>query len=135
VTRVLLIDDTPQIAELLTFGLRDLGYQVVPSGYAIDIEELAARHQVAAVVLDCAVYDSSESLFDSLRQDERHHTLPVVIITDTPEEAVTSLRARRAQHVLLVPKPFTAGQVATALSQLLDKDDAGEGDGADGPGA
>jgi len=43
-----------------------------------------------------------------------------VIITDTPDEAVASLRARQAQRVLLVPKPFTAGQVATALGQLLD---------------
>ena len=118
--RVLLIDDTPQIAELLTFGLRDLGYEVIPSGYAIDVEHLAARYEVAAVVLDCAVYDSSESLFDTLREDERHRALPVVIITDTPDEAVASLRARQAQRVLLVPKPFTAGQVATALGQLLD---------------
>lgn len=120
--RVLLIDDTPQIAELLTFGLRDLGYEVIPSGYSIDVEHLAAQYQVAAVVLDCAVYDSSESLFDTLRQDARHEALPVVIITDTPDEAVASLRARQAQHVLLVPKPFTAGQVATALSQLLNTD-------------
>jgi DNA-binding response OmpR family regulator len=117
---VLLIDDTPQIAELLTFGLRDLGYEVIPSGYAIDVEQLAARYEVAAVVLDCAVYDSSESLFDTLREDERHRDLPVVIITDTPDEAVASLRARQARRVLLVPKPFTAGQVATALGQLLD---------------
>jgi DNA-binding response OmpR family regulator len=120
VKRVLLIDDTPQIAELLTFGLRDLGYEVIPSAYSIDVEHLAARYQVAAVVLDCAVYDSSESLFDTLRGDARHQALPIVIITDTPDEAVASLRARQAQHVLLVPKPFTAGQVATALGQLLD---------------
>ena len=118
--RLLLIDDTPQIAELLTFGLRDQGYDVAASGYTIDIENLAARLQVAAVILDCSVYDSSESLFDTLRGDERHKTLPVVIITDTLDEAVASLRARRAEHVLLVPKPFTTGQVANALSQLLE---------------
>jgi DNA-binding response OmpR family regulator len=123
VLRVLLVDDTPQIAELLTFGLRDRGYEVINSGYVFDIENLAADRQVHAVVLDCSVYDASESLFDTLRGDSRHEELPVVIVTDTPDEAVASLRARHAQHVLLVPKPFTAGQVANALDQLLGADD------------
>jgi DNA-binding response OmpR family regulator len=123
VRRVLLIDDTPQIAELLTFGLRDQGYDVVTSSYSIDIESLAAAHGVEAVVLDCSVYDASESLFDTLRGDPRHAGLPVVIITDTPDEAVASLRARKAQGVLLVPKPFTASQVANALDQLLTPDE------------
>jgi DNA-binding response OmpR family regulator len=118
--RVLLIDDTPQIAELLTFSLRDHGYDVTSAGYSTEIEDLAADRQADAVILDCSVYDTSESLFDMLRQDERHQDLPVVIITDTPEEAVSSLRARRAKRVLLVPKPFTAGQVANALEQLLE---------------
>ena len=34
--RILLIDDTPQIAELLTFALRDHGYEVVATGYTDD---------------------------------------------------------------------------------------------------
>jgi two-component system phosphate regulon response regulator PhoB len=121
--RVLLIDDTPQIAELLTFALRDRGYDVVTSDFAIDVDRLAAEHRVEAVVLDCSVYDASESLFDTLRQDERHVALPVVIITDTLDDAVASLRARKAQRVLLVPKPFTGGQVAHALDQLLEPDE------------
>jgi DNA-binding response OmpR family regulator len=86
VLRVLLVDDTPQIAELLTFGLRDRGYEVINSGYVFDIENLAADRQVHAVVLDCSVYDASESLFDTLRGDSRHEELPVVIVTDTPDE-------------------------------------------------
>ena len=45
--------------------------------------------------------------------------LPVVIISDTPDTADASLRARKAQQVLLIPKPFTGSQVARALDQLL----------------
>ena len=40
-------------------------------------------------------------------------------LTNTPELAETSLRSRKAQRVLLVPKPFTGSQVAHALDQLL----------------
>jgi DNA-binding response OmpR family regulator len=117
--RVLLIDDTPEIAELLTFSLRDHGYEVFASGFDDSVNELVLEQRADALVLDCSVFNMSESLFDTIRQHPDHTELPVVIISDTPEEAVASLRSRNARGVLLVPKPFTGAQVATALDQLL----------------
>ena len=117
--RILLVDDTPEIAELLTFALRDRGFDVVASGFTDSINELAEGERADAVVLDCSVYNMSESLFDLLRQQPRHAQLPIVIVSDTPELADASLRNRDAQHVLLIPKPFSGSQVARALEQLL----------------
>ena len=117
--RVLLIDDTPEIAELLTFALRDRGYEVFAAGYTNTVNELVLEQSADALVLDCSAYDMSESLFDSVRHHPDHAELPVVIISDTPELANTSLRSRKAQRVLLVPKPFSGSQVANALDQLL----------------
>jgi DNA-binding response OmpR family regulator len=117
--RVLLIDDTPEIAELLTFALRDRGYEVRAEGYTPTVNELVVEQRADAVVLDCTSYDMSEALFDSVRHHPNHGELPVVIISDTPEVADASLRSRKAQRVLLVPKPFTGAQVARALDQLL----------------
>ena len=118
--RILLIDDTPEIAELLTFSLRDLGYEVFAEGYSNAVNELIEQHQADALVLDCTAYDMSEALFDSLRHHPDHADVPVVIISDTPEKADVSLRSRKAKRVLLVPKPFTGTQVANALAQLLE---------------
>ena len=123
-SRILIIDDTPEIAELLTFALRERGYDVVSTGFTTAIADLVITERVDAVVLDCSVYDMSESLFDEIRQDSRLGALPVVVVTDTPEEAVASLRRRKAQRILLVPKPFTGAQVATALDQLMAPDEA-----------
>ena len=117
--RILLIDDTPEIAELLTFALREHGYEIVATGYTDTVNEWVVDQRADALVLDCSVFDMSESLFDMVRDDPAHATLPVVIISDTPEEADASLRSRRADHVLLIPKPFTGAQVARALDQLL----------------
>jgi DNA-binding response OmpR family regulator len=117
--RILLIDDTPEIAELLTFALRDRGYDVIASGYTDTVAERVVDERADALVLDCSAYDMSESLFDMVRDDPAHADLPIVIISDTPEEADRSLRARQADHVLLIPKPFTGAQVARALDQLL----------------
>jgi DNA-binding response OmpR family regulator len=117
--RILLIDDTPEIAELLSFALRDRGYEVVATGYTDTVNEWVVAERADALVLDCSVFDMSESLFDMVRDDPAHAGLPVVIISDTPEEADASLRARQADHVLLIPKPFTGAQVGRALDQLL----------------
>jgi DNA-binding response OmpR family regulator len=117
--RILLIDDTPEIAELLTFSLRDYGFEVVASAYTDTVNELAREQAADALVLDCSAYDMSESLFDMVRHNPNHAELPVVIISDTPAEADASLRSRSARRVLLVPKPFTGAQVANALDQLL----------------
>lgn len=116
--RVLLIDDTPETAELLTFALRDLGHEVFAAGYTDAVNELVAEHHSDVLVLNCSAFDMSESLFDIVRQHPNQAELPVAIITDTPELADPSLRARKARKVLVIPKPFTASQVARTLDQL-----------------
>jgi DNA-binding response OmpR family regulator len=122
--KVLLIDDTPEIAELLSFALRDQGYDVSVSGYDTSINELVQQNQAEALVLDCSIFNMSESLFDSVRDDERHADLPVVIISDTPDIAVASLRRRRARRVRIVPKPFTGSDVVRALEELFAVENA-----------
>ena len=117
--RVLLIDDTPEIAELLSFALRDRGFEVFASGFTDSIIELLLEQLADALVLDCSVYNMSESLFDVVRYDPKFAELPVVIISDTPEEADKSLRSRDAKKVMLIPKPFTGAHVARALAELL----------------
>jgi DNA-binding response OmpR family regulator len=117
--RILLIDDTPEIAELLSFALRDRGHEVYVSGFTDSVNELTVEQRAEALVIDCSVYNMSESLFDIVRNDARLAELPVVIISDTPEEADKSLRARDARKVMLIPKPFTGAQVVRALAELL----------------
>jgi len=117
--RVLLIDDTPEIAELLTYSLRDHGFEVVTTGFDPGISELVAEYHPDALVIDCSVYQMSETLFDAVRANPHLAALPIVIVSDTPEQADASLRKRDAQHVLLIPKPFTGGHIARALGQLL----------------
>jgi DNA-binding response OmpR family regulator len=117
--RILLIDDTPEIAELLTFALRDRAFTVFATGFTDTVNDLILEQKADALVLDCSSFDMSESLFDTVRSHPNHAELPVVIISDTPEKADASLVSRNAEKVLLIPKPFTASQVARALDQLL----------------
>ena len=116
--KVLLVDDTPEIAELLTFALRDRGFDVVATNYTSEVDDLVISERAEALVLDCTILQMSESLFDIVRRRQELANLPVVIVSDTPEIADASLRKRRAEHVLLIPKPFSASHIARALEQL-----------------
>ena len=118
-SRILLIDDTPEIAELLTFALRDHGHEVFAEGYTDTVNDLIGQFRADAVVLDCTALDMSESLFDIVRHHPNHAELHIVIISDTPEKADAILGSRNAQKVLLIPKPFTGSQIARALDELL----------------
>jgi DNA-binding response OmpR family regulator len=104
---------------LLCFALRDRGFEVYATGFADSVNELVVEQRADALVLDCSVYNMSESLFDTVRNDPNLAEFPVVIISDTPEEADKSLRSRDAQRVMLIPKPFTGAHVARALAELL----------------
>ena len=115
----MLIDDTPEIAQLLTFSLRDHGFEVFASGFTDSVNELVVEQKADALVLDCSLYNMSETLFDTVRYDAATAQLPVVIISDTPEEADRSLRKREARNVMLIPKPFTGSHIARALKELL----------------
>ena len=117
--RILLIDDTPEIAELLAYALRDHGNEVFVQGFTDTVNDLIRETRADALVLDCTTLDMSESVFDIVRLHPAYAQLPVVIISDTPEKADASLSARNAQNVLLIPKPFTGSQVARALHDLL----------------
>jgi DNA-binding response OmpR family regulator len=117
--RVLLIDDTPEIAELLTYSLRDHGYEVAVSGFTGEINDLIAEVHADALVFNCTALEMSESLFDAVRSIADQAALPIVIVSDTPEKADASLRRREAEHVLLIPKPFTGSQIARALVELI----------------
>jgi DNA-binding response OmpR family regulator len=117
--RIVLIDDTPEIAQLLSYSLRDHGFEVFASGFTDSINELVAEQKADALVLDCSMYNMSESLFDTVRYEAATAQLPVVIISDTPEEANKSLRTREATNVMLIPKPFTGSHIARALKELL----------------
>jgi two-component system, chemotaxis family, response regulator PixH len=116
--KVLLVDDTPEIAELLTFALRDRGFDVVATGYTNEVDDLVISERADALVVDCTMFKMTESLFDIVRNRPELAQLPVVVVSDTPDIADASLRKRRAERVLLIPKPFTASHIARALDEL-----------------
>ncbi len=120
--RVLVVDDEPTIAELLSMALRLEGWQV-----AIAHSGAAAVTQAAKVAPDIAVLDVMLPDFNGLevlrRIRQRTPNLPVLFLTarDAVEDRIAGLTAGGDDYVT---KPFSLEEVVARLRALLRRSGA-----------
>ncbi len=138
--RVLLVDNDPNIAELVTAILTDDGYEVTAL-QDTDHESIAAA--VGRLEPDCVLLDGAEgpqfggSWSEAAYLSERSRAVPTVMFTahaDAVAEARSraSRRASKAEFAAVIGKPFGLDElldaVATAAgrSDRFDRTDTGE---------
>jgi len=115
--RVLVVDDEPNIAELLSMALRYEGWDVAQAGTGTAAVAVAKRERPDAVVLDIMLPD-----FDGLEVMRRLRTsmpdVPVLFLTarDAVEDRVAGLTAGGDDYVT---KPFSLEEVVARLRALL----------------
>jgi DNA-binding response OmpR family regulator len=83
---VLLVQDDVKTAELISFLLRQEGFEVVH--YLRGTEALAAAKTLypAAVVIDAGIDDDGFKLLKKLRHHPRYSTVPIVMMTNVGNE-------------------------------------------------
>jgi two-component system, OmpR family, response regulator len=115
--RVLVVDDEPTLAELVTMALRYEGWEVRSAGNGVTAVRLARDFRPDVVVLDVMLPDLSG--LDVLRR-LREHTpnLPVLFLTakDAVEDRIAGLTAGGDDYVT---KPFSLEEVVLRLRALL----------------
>ncbi len=82
--RVLLADDDPDIAEIVSFSLRRQGYAVLTAHNGVDALELAARDHPDVVILD--VMMPKMDGFEVCRRLRLTSKVPVIMLTAKDEE-------------------------------------------------
>lgn len=115
--RILLVEDDKQLGAGLEAGLQQAGFQVdwVCDGQAA---ELAVQTEpFTAVVLDLGL-PKIPGLDLLKRWRERHHTLPVLVLTarDTAQDTILGLDAGADDYVI---KPCDLGEIAARLRALI----------------
>jgi DNA-binding response OmpR family regulator len=114
--RVVIVEDDPDFAALLSALLEEEGYGVVTAETALGTAELVRRVCPCAVLLDVGLpYRSGVSLLDKLKADPSSAGVPVVVITGVPE-ILTDERRRMAAAVLA--KPVDMRTLATLVRTL-----------------
>ncbi len=113
---VLVVDDAPQLRQLIQWALEDEGLPVVTAGDGREALERAVRRLPAVVVLDMGLpLLSGEGVVAGLRE-VYGETVPVIVITADGRAAE---KARRVGARAYLHKPFEIDDLITAVLGAL----------------
>ena len=125
-TRLLVVEDEPNILELLSASLRYAGFEVVTASAGTEAVQAAQRHRPDLIVLDVMLPDMDG--FDVLRRLRGGGTrVPVVFLTarDAMEDKVRGLTLGGDDYVT---KPFSLEEVVARIRAVLRRT---QGEGAE----
>ena len=112
--RVVLVEDDPSVAELVTLYLRNAGFAVTHATTAARARELFAEVHPALVVLDLGLPDTDGTeLFKELRA---RSDVPVLALTARAEEKVSGLESGMDDFVT---KPFDPRELVARVRAIL----------------
>ena len=117
--RVLVVDDNEAAAGLLDWLLEDLGYEVIgPVNSGETALRVADWNAPTLVLMDLNLAGSLDGLSTAKLLQQRDGALPVIFMTgeDDPERLT---QVQRLPNSMLVRKPFSFGQLATAMEAAV----------------
>ncbi|HET8614170.1 MAG TPA: response regulator transcription factor [Actinomycetales bacterium] len=127
--RLLVVEDEPNIRELLSTSLRFAGFDVHTAGDGATALTLAESEKPDLLVLDVMLPDMDGfAVTRTLRDSGRH--VPVVFLTarDSTEDKITGLTVGGDDYVT---KPFSLEEVVARIRAVLRRTGNGTGSGDD----
>jgi two-component system KDP operon response regulator KdpE len=124
-SRILVVDDEPQVLRGLTAALEAVGYEVAGARSAATALESAALRPPDAVVLDLRLPDASG--VDVCRRLREWSQVPIVVVSAVDEEAekIAALDAGADDYVT---KPYAVGELLARLRASLRRSAAPAGE-------
>ncbi len=116
--KILLVEDEPQVREVTTLILRDLGYQVFAASNIDDAVSHAKREKVFDLLVSDIVMPRASGPVVAARLRELLPGIKVLFITGYSEEMLSGYDASLGPTL---PKPFTAEQIGKKVRQVLEK--------------
>jgi two-component system KDP operon response regulator KdpE len=123
VSRVLVIDDEPQIVRALAINLRARGYEVVSAGDGGEALQLAAAHPPDVVILDLGLPDLDG--LDVIAGLRGWTTVPILVLSGRSDgtDKVDALDAGADDYVT---KPFGMDELMARLRAMLRRNTPAE---------
>ncbi len=119
---ILVVDDEPNIADLVELYLRRDGYRVVKAGNGEDGLKAVADHRPRLVVLDVGLPDIDG--LEVCRRLRTTSTMPVIFLTarDTEVDRVLGLELGADDYVT---KPFSPAELVARVKAVLRRAEGG----------
>ena len=115
--RILVVDDEPDIAELLRLCLERSGYGVLTALNAQEAVEMAVSEQPDLITLDVLLPDQDGfAVLEQLKGDAVTGDIPVVLISILPDDG----RGALLGAVDYLTKPISEGPLLAKLERVLD---------------
>ena len=127
--KILLVDDEPDILEILSFNLSNEGYQIFTAENGKEGLELANQHQPHLIILDVMmpVMDGIETC-ERLRMDKRFENTVILFLSARGEDysQVAAFESGADDYVTKPIKPRIFNSKVKAMLRRFLKDDIGD---------
>jgi|SRR5687768_5198506 len=121
-TRVLVIDDDPDIRQILVYALHDDGYEVDEAVDGKAAMDLVSRRHPDIILLDMRMPGMDGWEFAKLYNERYKGRAPIIVITAAPDSAQRGSDVNAAGYV---SKPFDLDILLESVSTIAEKLNAG----------
>lgn len=119
VPRLLVVEDDPDIAELLSMMLQRAGYQVDVAANGERALSYLAQHEYAAITLDLMLPDQNGvALIRQIRSQTETETLPIIVVSAFTEDGKLAINGD-FNAVDWIDKPFDEARLIAAVRRFL----------------
>ena len=118
-TTILIVEDEPAIAELVTFTLKESGWNTFTVGSTEEAWEFIQRRSPQLVLLDWMLPDQTGlRLLARIRADRQYQELPVIMLTakSMEEDKIAGLDKGADDYIT---KPFSPRELTARIKALL----------------
>lgn len=115
--RILVVDDEPHLARLMTVWLRQNGHEITQADNGLTALELLNRCDFELLVTDVSMpHMDGLKLIEALGERELPHGI-IVLTARHDYEHLSSLYSK--EHIRLLPKPFPPKRILKLIEELL----------------
>ncbi|MBI4522427.1 MAG: response regulator [Deltaproteobacteria bacterium] len=120
--RILIVEDNPDVIEMIRMMLEGLGYAVNMARNGREGVEMASQERPDLIVMDILmpIMDGFEAI-SRIKKNPRTRTIPILAATALPGDRERSLANGCDGYV---NKPFTRGQLKAAIDALFSKQES-----------
>jgi len=117
--KILAVDDSASVRQMVSFTLRNAGYEVVDAVDGKDGLAKAANNKFDMIITDLNMPNvDGIQLINGLRRLPGYSFVPILMLT-TESQAEKKDAGRKAGATGWIVKPFNAEQLITVLQKLL----------------
>ena len=119
--KILIVDDEPEICELVSEGLREEGYQVSSANTGRDGIKFLEDKDFDLVILDIYLPDlDGTTIYETMRKMVRHHKTPVIFLTALASGTKPQFAGIHDREYTIISKPASLEEIQKEIERLLN---------------